>query len=200
MTIRKLTTALLLLTSTQLPAALVLQIDVTDPSAVVFSAVNNGASAASSGYTSFRGINIISFLTGTPSTGSGTASSSSLTLDGAPLDDVYYGNFVFSGTNVNVADSGGSSSITIGAGEVPFSGSMTFDFSSIAGFLPTAGALGDIQGGDSSPIGPVFGQWQAVSVAAIPEPSTYLAIISGVGLAGFIGYRSRKASKAQPTA
>ncbi|GHC07977.1 PEP-CTERM sorting domain-containing protein [Cerasicoccus arenae] len=185
----------------QLPAALILEIDVSDPSAVVFTAVPNVASANSSGYSAEEGINLIDFFTSAVGVVNGNSLlPSALSLDGVVMDSFLYGDFVFSGDNLNIYAADSSDPISIVAGEIPFSGSVTFNLSGVAGLLPLSGATGNIQGGDSTPVGSVFGQWQAVGVAVIPEPSTYLMIISAVGLTGFVFYRRRRSTKSAESA
>lgn len=172
-------------------ALILLNIDVSDPSAVVISATANGASDDSS-FNVSSGFNLIGFLTSDfdgvqdfPD-GTGTLAFTS----GGAIDGSYFGNFTFTDDNVTLFGYGGGTA-TITTGVAPFSGSSVFDFTDLTAFLPAPGAFGDIQGGDLSPVGPVFGQWQ---VAAVPEPSTYAAALGAFALAATALRRRRRRS------
>lgn len=175
------------LVTSSVQAAVVLTIDVSDPAAVVITATGNGASDDSS-FDILEGFNLIGFLTSDYAglqdfpAGVGTLAFSS----GGDIDGSYYGNFTFTDDNVTLYGNGGGTA-TITTGVAPFTGSSVFDWAAdLTSYLPGPGAFGDIQGGDLSPVGPVFGQWQV-----IPEPATY-AVLGGLLALGLAAWHRRR--------
>ncbi|MBK1857803.1 PEP-CTERM sorting domain-containing protein [Cerasicoccus arenae] len=182
-------------------AALILIIDVTDPTAATFTPGPDLPSAASSGWNYTSGFTLLEFFTSAPASpiardGSGDLTTPNVSPDFSPRG--FASASLQSPSGFNIYNYGNRGTVDITTSAPAFSGSMTFDFTPYLASL-TFNALGverGIQGGDFGAIGPVFGNYVIVS-SAIPEPSTYIAIAGMFGLAGFIGLRRWKAGKTQ---
>jgi len=173
---------LTLITST-VSAEVLLQIDIADASAVMFTATDGKTDAASSGYNSETGINLIDFFTeNTASLDEPAPNSSDLKFMGAYFPNITSDpEYTFNFRNLNMYFVN-SWDFDFNAGETVFAGNATFDMSRFTN-LPAIGHIGDLQGGDSTPIGPVFGQYEIV-----PEPSTMMLF----GLGGLALLRRRR--------
>ncbi len=171
--------SLLTLGSTASFAAILLEIDISDPSAVTFTATSNNASSDSSLNASSNGFTIEGFflsnptvdyidgnVTGTLSPVTGTTQTYAI----AGTFDYLSGTETFGpGNDLNVTANGnaGSNSQVFSTSSTAFTGTAVMDLSSYVANLPLAGASGSIYPGYS--LGPaVIGEWSVV-----PEPSTY---------------------------
>ena len=177
-------------------ATTILTIDVSDPSAVVFSATGANADANDTSFTSFHGIVLRQFLIAAATelkilSGTGTLSGGG---SGQAYDEIYSSEFSppLSPRDLNLYSRFGAAAQTFSTAAPAFSGATTWDLSHLSGLLPSPGAAGDVFAGDAGGIGPVaIGQW-----AAVPEPSTYAALTS-LGWVGLcIAYRKRRRAKA----
>ena len=179
-------------------ATTILTIDVSDPSAVVFSATGANADANDTSFTSYNGIVLRQFLIADPALsplvfpGTGTLTGGG---SGQAYDRIVSSLFIFphlSPRDLNLYSRFGSAAQTFSTAAPAFSGATTWDLSSLSGLLPSPGAAGDVFAGDEDGIGPVaIGQW-----ATVPEPSTFAALTS-LGWVGLcIAYRKRRRAKA----
>ena len=184
-------------------AAVILEVDVSDASAVTFTAtVANSAVDSSLNY-SLKGITIVDFFTSNVNYGVNTTISGSLapTLS-SPSDGFYdyFGSYDWDGNtgsfgpstdfNMYAGGAAGPGSQEFSTSFQAFTGVATFDFSANSGFLPTAGASGNIYtgylktGGDPTE-GLIIGTWQVV-----PEPSSY-ALYLGIFSVACLVFRRR---------
>jgi hypothetical protein len=173
--------------------AVVLQIDVTNPSAVSITAVaNNSLITASIRTNFFGGITIrdffpvnqsitsaapVSFAGSLRSRGAGSAFNETVTFNfSSQTGDVVSGRDL-SLYNVNAPDSDIQSLTTNAA---PFTGTTTLNLSGFT--LPASGSSGNVNLGFLSSHGGVIGTY-----SVIPEPSTAI-----IGLLGAVGFLRRK--------
>ncbi|MCX6938404.1 MAG: PEP-CTERM sorting domain-containing protein [Verrucomicrobia bacterium] len=95
--------------------------------------------------------------------------------------------------------SGLTTAMSFVTGETAFTGSalVTGTFKSgstpppLFDYIPAVGTIGDIVTGFRTTIGPVIGQWQVIDSSAIPEPSTYSALV-GLATLGFAALRRHR--------
>ncbi len=202
---RLLPTSLLLLSAVAAQAAVLIQIDVSDPTNVTFTATGTFSGTDNSTYTTDDGVDLMAFFTG------------GAELDGAaqavipkPVEAIR-GNFTASGAlaayndwvrdndinelglDLNLYESPSGSGLnasvpgvlaanlvgslqTFSTTSAAFTGASTIDFTKEAQFLPQVGATGEIRPGYGANLGASIGQW-----IIIPEPSTY-AILLGAGV------------------
>ena len=159
----------LVLTIGSASGAILIVVDVSDPSAVTLTATD-GLASASTDPTENDGFDLAGFLTADIGTGNdldvGATMSSIVALESAtPLN--------WSWVNedwMNIFDVGGDDA-HVTAGQQAFSGSATFDLSAAAALLPAPGATGDLR--SNMQPGTEFGEW-----VAVPEPSVTLLGLS----------------------
>lgn len=173
-------------------AQVLLTIDTSNSSAVTFTAAS-GTSLATTSSAPVVGVTLIGFFTSAVFTQPGPSgsglSASGFTFDAAT--SLSNDGSTYTGTNLEI--SSGSSvtqNMNFVSGATAFTGSMTLNLS--VGNLPSGGATGDIFAGAPGTFigsGVKIGTWQA-GVAAVPEPSTYAALMSVAALC-FAGYRRR---------
>jgi hypothetical protein len=171
-------------------------VDVTDPSLVIFTATGAAPSQDDS-MGAYAGITLLGFLHTTSQDldtglsgdlqGSGTSAAYSNAFFLSYLSGDYSAGFDL---NLYVETGGGTQGFTTGS--AAFAGSSTLDLTSVSAFLPAAGASGSIQVGDGSSVGNVIGSYLVVS--SVPEPSAY-ALLVGFAGAGFAGLRRRRGSR-----
>ncbi len=174
-------------------AAVVLQIDVSDPSAVVIKATPGLSLTTSNLRRALDGITIENFFTSAVNYPASSNSSGDL-ID--TLGIVNQGGFSGFGTfeysnndgafgsanDLSVFRNGGDGTPDqiFTTGTRAFTGSETFDFSSTASAIPASGTTGDVITGyfnsGTPDHGEVIGQW----VVVIPEPSS--ALLGALGL------------------
>ena len=160
-------------------AAIVLTVDITNPSAVVIASTGAAASASRSGFQ--ERVRLDGILTaGGPNYGSSMSGSLSTTQIGG----AYTGFARFQGGTSGALSRGGGQTQTFVEGLQAFSGSMTGDLS----FLPfaPAGTIGDIyvlQNVNAAETGIIIGQYQIV-----PAPGAAAVL----GLAGLVATRRRR--------
>lgn len=169
--------ALLALSAASASAAVVVTIDITNPAAVVITAVSNNSAINGSLMVNFNGgISFLSFFTADESiaeadplgiagdwTGAGTPTSYNqmVTFD--------YGNSaVVPGVDLSIYNSvvSNSDDQNFLTSVLAFTGSSTVDFSSFTN-LPVYGTTGNVNLGYQNSHGGTIGQWQV-----IPEPAS----------------------------
>lgn len=201
---RLLPLSLLTLGALSAQAAVLLQIDIRDPNAVIFTATGAYAGNDNSDFTVNDGITLVEFFTGSPLVESPTADSllgilaaNTLTAAGTTsaynqwmadnssnpeleLDLNLYGGIGEDGSPIGTLNAVIAIDYQLFSTSAPaFSGAATFDLSTRLQYLPAAGASGQISPGYSeSGTGASIGQW-----LVIPEPSTYALLIGAGALA-----------------
>lgn len=181
-------------------AAVVLTINVQDPSHVTFTAVANNSAITASQATDFSaGIALLGFFTSnqnipelTPLSISGNwtgrgatgAYKAAVTYSYAAQDGV-----VIPGRDVSIffAPSGGGGTQNFVTGTVPFTGESSANMTAFASGLPLAGASGSLISGYLSTQGGVIGQWSVV-----PEPAETTVTVGALISAFALARRSRK--------
>ncbi len=167
-TVRRLAARLCLLGACggALHAQLLLTVDDSNPAAVTFTATGTASGATGSGSGPFP-VRLETFLT----TSSGLTASSNPTATSSTLQAPVTGDLL----NTADWDSNGAGATTLGlrngssskesfsTSSPAFSGTATFDLSSISAFLPAGGTTGSIQTSTGTLIG-------TYSVSAVPEP------------------------------
>lgn len=190
MKLKSLALATSLFAAAQSQGAIVLTINIANPSAVVITGVANNSQITASGPVDFGGgISLRNFftqnetITNTPAaiTGTWTPRGTSTTFnemvtfafgspDVVPGVDLSVYNTVLNSGTISLSDSA-----------APFTGSSTVNLAAY-NQLPAVGATGDINLGYLGTQGGVIGQWQV-----IPEPSS--AIIGALGAVGLLRRR-----------
>ncbi len=102
-----------------------------------------------------------------------------------------------SGVDLTLWNNGASTpTLSFSTGSPAFYGEATFNLSSfptITALFPALGSTGNVVLWNGSG---TLGTWQVVGVSAVPEPSTYAAILGAVALAGVVVRRRRQRSAA----
>lgn len=150
----------------------VLIVDVTDPAAVTFTATGTFSAADATATSNFP-IQLKGFLTSNPGQSGQTASSTTLQTTGADhsLNSALWGRFNPVETTLVLRNAALSETFSVAS--AAFTGTATFDLTSIKDFLPSAGTSGSIVsslGGSGSGI--TIGTYSIVTTA-VPEPVTY---------------------------
>ena len=168
-------------------AAVVITIDVSNPSNVVFSATVETSSRDESSVGNISGVSLMDFFNANTSGSSGFTGS--LAVVGVQAFDFYdtldAGNTMAPGPgrdlNLSAFVAG---NMTFSMASPAFEGSSEIDFSSVASFLPAPGTVGDVRPGLGLTLTDSIGTFQV-----IPEPSSGLLLLAGV--AGALGLRCR---------
>ncbi len=194
-------TAVSVLSSGAVRAAVVLNIDLSDPSAAVISASGAFADANDASANSGRGIILRELLTANQTSNSSLIGTGDLVGGGSGeaynvfLTKPAFGALGARDANLFFLDGLflGTATQAFSTTAPAFSGVATWNLSSISALLPGPGATGDIFAGDQDGVGPVaIGQWAVLgATAAIPEPSSF-AIWSLLGLVVGGSYRYRR--------
>ncbi len=177
------TACLIVVGSCVAQAAVVLTVDVSNPSVVVLTAsrANSGVAVSSD---VFDGFTLSNFFTADPS---GSFATSSLTagLRGGDASLEYDVAQVDLVSNVGLFIAGSSNeAMSFSTGSAAFTGSSALDLSAASLFLPASGS-GPLVVWDANLNAVEIGTWQ---ISPVPEPSSYLAVI-GFGLMGLSAYR-----------
>lgn len=173
-----------------------LLVDLTNPSAAVITATSENALLNSNTTIHADGATLQGFFTSSigsiaylPVTGDLGPSTSGIAYESWDVDEVSSGvETDLSLFNSTFVDGGQIQEFFTGT--PAFVGSATLDLSSVAAFLPTVGASGDIYAGFSLNLGPVVGSWQVVAVPEVPAAAQ--CGIYAVGLAGLWMWRRVK--------
>ncbi len=168
-------------------AQVVLNIDVSNPADVIFTATGASAAADATGTYNFQ-IQLKDFLTSNPGGGTVTATTTSLTsvAGNQPLDSFLWGRFNPVETTMILRH--GVQTETFLSGTVAFTGRADVDLSDISSYLPSLGATGNIVvslGGSGS--GTTIGTYYIT----VPEPADFGLAAAGAALA-FAGWRKRR--------
>jgi hypothetical protein len=171
-------------------AAVILDVDVSDPMAVVFTTTTAFAQTTVQMADSRDGFVLASFFSGNTGSLSDTLDSGAFNVfDSAagttrqPMDGIYvdtFQNLTLDDLNIFETDNGGFDMYFLDTGTA-LTGSASHDLSALNGF-PTLGTVGPVfagSGGIST-----IGQWRIV-----PEPST--AALTALGLVGLVARRRR---------
>ncbi|HAV63336.1 MAG TPA: hypothetical protein DCY13_13345 [Verrucomicrobiales bacterium] len=171
--------------------AQLLTIDISNPSAVVFTGTGQFASANFTGASTTFPVRLLGFFSADPGQDTINNSSSTLFTSGssAALNYALTGRFIPGQTTLVLRNEFGSghSFSTSSAG---FTGSATFDLSSYSSLLPAVGTVGNISASDGTST-VVVGTFEVVPV---PEPST-IALLAFAGVA-FVAWRRTAGRKA----
>lgn len=169
-------------------AQILLNIDMTNPSATTITSTG-GASLLSSSETGFR-IRLVDFYTSFPGGLFGVSLPSSGNLGPALSTQSY--NVVGrsnSSPHLTINRASGNFVQTFVAGQQAFSGSTTVNFTKGSAFLRTSSFVGNIElvNDFSVPTGQIVGQY---SLTAVPEPATMTAL--GLGALAMLRRRRRR--------
>ncbi|MBW8781089.1 MAG: hypothetical protein JF599_04270 [Verrucomicrobia bacterium] len=167
----------------------VLLVNTADPSAVTFTGTGSFASAdyAVTGTTAFP-IRLASFFTTDQTNFDSLASSTTLMTTGAghTLGRAFLRVGAGGPTTLLLRQDGNSQEL-FSTGSAAFTGSATYDLSSVASALPGSGASGNIYAADNTTL---IGTYL---ITAIPEPATY-GVAAGLFCLGFVALRKRSRS------
>lgn len=160
-------------------AAVVLNVNVSDPANLVITATGAASSISDTALLA-SGVTLKDFFTATMSQFGSFAGNLSVVGSGFPFDNWSFDSTI--GTGLNLYSTQGTTySVTLGVS--PFSGEGSTDFTAWVASLPVSGATGDVLIGESSAGANIIGQW-----VAVPEPSSY-GIAAGVALIAFAAQR-----------
>ena len=163
-----------------LPAAVLITVDVSDPTAVVFTATAELSSRDDSSRNLLDGVSLMNFIPGTSNYGD--IVSGSLAPVGTPAFDFF--NFIdaentdfpTAGRDLSLFSSSGASFDMVFETAGPaFSGSTIVDFTDAAITLPTVGTVGEIRPGVGLLLNDSIGTFEV-----IPEPSSSLLLLSSI--------------------
>lgn len=173
---------------------IVLIVNVSDPAAVTFTATGTFSAADATATSNFP-IQLKGFLTSNPGQSGQTASSTTLQTTGADhsLNSALWGRFNPVETTLVLRNA--SLSETFSVASAAFTGTATFDLTSITNYLPVAGSSGSIvssMGGSGTGI--TIGTYSVVTTA-VPEPAAY-GFAGGLVCLGLALWRKRIKPKA----
>lgn len=193
-------------------AAVLITIDVANitSQSVRFNATSGASSATDSSFTTGDGISLVDFInfgSGTVYTGSYFTNTSTFTgtydlratsISSSSFSSLYINSGVVGNASLYELEifNASSTPMSFVTGETAFTGSalVTGTYKSgstpppLFNYIPAVGTTGDIVTGFRTTIGPVIGQWQVIDSSAIPEPSTYAALV-GLSTLGFAALR-----------
>lgn len=160
-----------------LSAAVLLEVDISTPSAVVVRFTGGLSSTSSTNIDNFHGI-LLKGITAEPTAASGAITAASLTATGGnnPFDEWWLpaGGNVFD-LNLYFNNKGAATFQVFVENSPAFTGTATLNMQDVV--LPAIGHSGNIFVGDDSVIGPVIG-----SYVVVPEPTSGALLLLAVGL------------------
>ncbi len=180
----------LLLATAVKAQGILLTVDISNPSAVIFTATTNYA--AMNSYRSIRdGFDLLKLFTSVASVGGSDTNGTLIGGNSGNPYSTYYGDNA-SGSIIDLGFVGtGFTYQTFTTTSTAFTGAWTIDLSGATPQLPLPGAIGNIQTGFGASPGQVIGQWQVIGTAPVPEPGTLaLAALGGIG--AWFGARRKK--------
>ena len=174
----------------QLPAnaGVVLEVDVTDPSAVSFTATGAFSAVSGSSTVTFDGISALGFLT---SSGANAEQFTTSTLRPSNVSSPgAYTAYQFdtNGVDLDMYTTGGLPTQVFSTSAVALVGQLVANLSFWTSQLPSAGVSGNVIAGYAANNGGVIGTWQVV-----PEPSTIAMALAGLACGGYSMFRRRRA-------
>ena len=186
-------------------AEVVLLVNVSNPSAVTFTATSAFSAINSSSTVNFDGITVMSFLTSTPSGHAGEQfTTSTLRPSNLASSDAYTGYqtdfpFPVPGVNLEMYNNGGTATQVFSTTAAALVGQFVADLDAggYTAYLPIVGATGDVIAGYPGSSGGVIGTWLVTSSSAVPEidPATGSSALSLVaGVLAMIEQRRRRAA------
>ncbi len=178
--------------ASQLAHGQILIVDVTNPAAVTFTGTGAFASAnASSGTVTFP-IWLAGFYTVAQDQTTMTATSTTLETTGAGHTLGWAATRAIPGYTSLVLRQGPPSAENFSVSSPAFTGMATFDLSSVAAGLPSAGSSGNVLSYNNS-VTTVVGTY---SVTGVPEPSVY-GLTGGLACLGFALLRRHRKQSAR---
>ena len=185
--VRRVLPGLLALAAGPLHAAVLIQVDVSNPANVTFTATGAPAGVDDAGTFTYHGATLLTFFTAAADgdldvVGNLAPSGTTESYDASFADDV-------SGSSVdlNLRAFNGLDDQVFSTAAPAFTGTGTVDFTSLAALLPGPGASGQLMVGWSGYPGQVIGEW-----AVVPEVSTCAqAGVMGLALVGWLVWRRR---------
>ncbi len=187
--------AALLLSASVARSDVVLTVDISDVSAVKFTATPSFSQTANNTIRGQDGVTLVNFFSGSATQPIGITGGA-LSVQGLSVGfDSASGSSLGSPVNtflgLNFRNNGNEEFQVFSLNSPVFSGYTTLDLSANAGVIPTAGAVGNIFGGNSNTSNPLIGQF-----AVIPEPATTGLLVGLGGLVLAAGLRFRRARRA----
>ena len=190
--------AALLLSASVARSDVVLTVDISDISAVKFTATPSFSQTANSTIRGQDGVTLVNFFTGSATQPISITGTSSLSMQGQGSTIAYdsasgssLGSPVNTFLGLNFRNNGNEDFQVFSLNSPVFSGYTTLNLTGNAGVIPTSGFVGNIFGGNSNTANPLIGQF-----AVIPEPATTGLLVGLGGLLLVAGLRFRRARRA----
>jgi hypothetical protein len=176
-------------TVSQLPAHahIVLDIDLRDDSAVVFTATGAFSAVDNSTTMTSEGVTLLGFFTQQRGSGEGPFIPSSTLRPSTVSPSDAYKSFILELVNLNLHRWGGTVTQLFSTTAPALTGQFVANLAFVAPELPAIGSSGPVIAGYSGNSGGIIGTWQVV-----PEPSTYAMALAGLACGGYSIFRRRR--------
>ncbi|MFN0066517.1 MAG: hypothetical protein ACKVYV_02675 [Limisphaerales bacterium] len=191
--LRRALPGLLALVAGPLHAAVLIQVDVSNPANVTFTATGAAAGVDDASTFTYDGATLLGFFPAAADPGLDLDVGGNLTPNGTTqrYDASFPDDVSGSSVDLNLRAFSGLDDQAFSTSAPAFTGVGTVDFTSLAGPLPEPGMTGQIMAGWSGEPGQVIGEW-----AVVPEVAPVAqAGVMGLAVLGFVAIRRGRAAR-----